>query len=158
MMNSPGKNKELHDLLNTLLKESSARTVLLISKEGVCIDETGDTSYINTTALGALVAGMFSATREVARMVGEDQFSILLQQGEKRHIHVSLLAQSFMMVVIFEDLQAIGRVRYESNKVAEKVVHCLRRDPRDGGRDAEQLSVPDFREYALNLIDRIFHS
>ena len=148
---------ELQKLLTGLLTESSAKTVLLISKEGVCIEETGDVSYINTTALGALVAGMFSATREVARMVGEDQFSILLQQGEKRHIHVSLLAQSFMMVVIFEDLQYIGRVRYESNKISDKVVQCLRREPKPGDRNMEQLSVTDFREYALNLIDRIFH-
>lgn len=115
--------------------------------------EAGDTSYLNTTAMAALVAGMFSATREVARMVGEQQFSILLQQGESRHIHISLVTDSVMMVIVFEDYQRIGRVRHEARKTGDKLVKMLTKKSTDA---AEDLSVPEFKEYALNLIDRIF--
>jgi len=143
----------LFDLVN----DSGALTALLITKEGHAIAEAGDTSYLNTTAMAALIAGMFSATREVARMVGESQFSILLQQGSNRHIHISLVTDSVMMVVIFEDYQRIGRVRHEARKAGEKLMASLRtNESRVTAQVAGELCVPEFKEYALNLIDRIF--
>ena len=145
----------LKEHLGALVKTSGALTALLITKEGHGIAEAGDTSYLNTTAMAALVAGMFSATREVARMVGEQQFSILLQQGETRHIHISLVTNSAMMIVIFEDYQRIGRVRHEAKKMGALVGQVLAKGT-DKAKVSEELSVPEFKEYALNLIDRIF--
>lgn len=142
-------------ILAQLVERSAAKTALLITKEGTGIAEAGDVSYLNTTALAALVAGMFSAAREVARMVGEKQFSILLQQGENRHIHISLVTDATMMVVVFEDYQRIGRVRHEARRVAEEIVRVLDA-ARGTSRAPQDLSVTEFRELALNLIDRIF--
>jgi predicted regulator of Ras-like GTPase activity (Roadblock/LC7/MglB family) len=143
-------------VLSDLVERSGALTAMLITKEGVSIDEAGDTSYLNVTAMAALVAGMFSATREVARLVGEEKFSILLQQGETRHIHISLIHDSTMMVIIFEDYQRIGLVRHEARKAAEAVSAALKRP--DKPEHAEEIGTPQFKEYALNLIDRIFET
>lgn len=143
-------------ILSELVDKSGALTAMIITKEGVSIDEAGDTSYLNTTAMAALVAGMFSATREVARLVGERQFSILLQQGETRHIHISLIHDSKMMVIIFEDYRRIGLVRHEARKAAEAIGTSWR--ARDKPEDAAEIATPQFKEYALNLIDRIFET
>ena len=145
-----------NQLLSKLVDKSGALTAMLVTKEGVSITEAGDTSYLNTTALAALVAGMFSATREVARIVGEKQFSILLQQGENRHIHISLVHDSRMMVIVFEDYQRIGLVRHEARKAGEGLSKVLSRDAQP--EDAEEIATPEFKEYALNLIDRIFET
>lgn len=143
------------DILEKLVSTSGAMTAMLITKEGTALAEAGDTTYLNTTAMAALVAGMFSATHEVARMVGERQFSILLQQGENRHIHISLVVGATMLVVIFEDYQRIGRVRHEAKRAATKLQEILKEtERREKGK--EDISVPEFKEYALNLIDRIF--
>ncbi len=147
-------NSSLHTILSELVGQSGALTTMLVSKEGVSIDEAGDTSYLNTTAMAALVAGMFSATREVARLVGEEKFSILLQQGETRHIHISLINDSSMMLIIFEDYQRIGLVRHEARKAARVISDVMIRADRPG--DTEEIATPEFKEYALNLIDRIF--
>jgi predicted regulator of Ras-like GTPase activity (Roadblock/LC7/MglB family) len=143
-------------LLSDLVNDSGALTAMLVTKEGVSVTEAGDTSYLNTTAMAALVAGMFSATREVARMVGEKQFSILLQQGENRHIHISLIQDSRMMVIVFEDYQRIGLVRHQARKAGEAMSRVLSEseDPEDAG----EIATPEFKEYALNLIDRIFET
>jgi predicted regulator of Ras-like GTPase activity (Roadblock/LC7/MglB family) len=145
------------NVLAALIRESGALTVLLITRQGTMFGQAGDTSYMNTTAMAALVAGMFSATREVARMVGEDQFSILLQQGERRHIHISLVAGETMMIVVFEDSARTGIVRHACRKAAEQMaaVMPLVRERETAGKD---ISLPAFREYALNLIDRIFQT
>lgn len=147
-------NGNLKPILSNLVEKSGALTAMLVTKEGVSIDHAGDTSYLNTTAMAALVAGMFSATREVARLVGETQFSILLQQGENRHIHISLVEDSKMMVIIFEDYHRIGLVRHEARKAGEAVNEVL--SERAKHQDAERIATPQFKEYALNLIDQIF--
>ncbi|MBU1220556.1 roadblock/LC7 domain-containing protein [Myxococcota bacterium] len=141
------------EALDKLVNDSECITALLISREGVSIEESGNTGYLNTTALAALIAGMFTATREVARMVGEEHFSILLQQGTNRHIHISLINETVMMVIIFEDYQRIGKVRYEAKKASEVIANIMQPEPE---ASVEKLNVAGFREYALNLIDRIF--
>ncbi len=141
--------------LDVLVDRSGALTALLITKEGNCFAETGDTSFLNTTAMAALIAGMFSATREVARMVGERQFSILLQQGENRHIHISLITNQVMMVIVFEDYQRIGRVRHEARRIGSEITELILMN-QNSSETGSDISVPEFKEYALNLIDQIF--
>ncbi len=143
-------------ILDELLEKSGAMTALLISKEGYNISEAGDTGYLNTTALAALVAGMFSATREVATLVGEKQFSILLQQGENRHIHIGLIKDSVMMVLIFQDQQRIGKVRHEAQKAGERLVDLMNRGESPQTQQ-QAVQTPEFKEYALHLIDMIFN-
>lgn len=157
-MELPGRERSetIKGLLAKLVKRSDAFTALLISREGVCVSKAGSTESLNSTALAALVAGMFAATREVANIVGEEQFSILLQQGEKRHIHISLIGQKFMMVVVFEDYRRIGRVRHEARAIGPELVRTIESREKTKKEDTEDISVPEFREYALNLIDRIF--
>ena len=149
-------NGDLRPILTDLIRSSGALTSLLLTKQGIHVADAGDTSYLNVTAMGALVAGMFSATREVARMVCENQFSILLQQGEVRHIHISLVDESHKMVVIFEELMRIGLVRHEAKSAAAKLAKALADNRVANG--VPQISTPRFKELALNLIDRIFET
>jgi predicted regulator of Ras-like GTPase activity (Roadblock/LC7/MglB family) len=141
-------------VLEELIKGSQALTALLITKQGIVLSSAGETEYLNTTAVAALVAGMFTATREVARMVGEHQFSILLQQGELRNIHVSLVSGDSMMVVIFEDHNRIGLIRHYAKKAASQFGELSQQS--SGPARIDEISLPKFKEYALNLIDRIF--
>jgi len=152
---SPPKDDELREPLARLVQSSGAITALLITKEGIALAEAGETSYFNTAAMAALVAGMFSATREVARMVGEQQFSILLQQGENRHIHISLVTDVVMLVVIFEDYLRIGRVRLEARKSSHGLAHVLASGA-DSARARGEISEGAFKEGAITLINRIF--
>lgn len=157
----PGKASILVDspshrqVLEELVKGSQALTALLITRQGTVFASAGETGYLNTTAVAALVAGMFTATREVARLVGENQFSILLQQGEMRHIHISLVSGDSMMVVIFEDHNRIGAIRHYAKKAAGQLGELSQQVKSDAGV-VEVISLPKFKEYALNLIDRIF--
>lgn len=141
-------------ILDELIGSSQALTALLITKQGTVLAKAGETDYLNATAVAALVAGMFTATREVARLVGENQFSILLQQGELRNIHISLVAGDSMLVVVFEDHGRIGLIRHCARKTAERLGELSHQTA--PVVDIGQISLPKFKEYALNLIDRIF--
>jgi predicted regulator of Ras-like GTPase activity (Roadblock/LC7/MglB family) len=153
-----GGNSELsiNGVLRELVEKTEALTALLISRRGICLGQAGRGAKLNSTALAALVAGMFSATKEVANIVGEEQFSILLQQGEKRHIHISLIGDKSMMVIVFEDYSRIGRVRLNAKKCSPQLVKLINKDLEEQRDVIQDISIPDFKEYALNLIDRIF--
>ena len=147
---------EINGILDDLVERTEAITALVISRQGICLGQAGTAAARNSTALAALVAGMFSATKEVANIVGEDQFSILLQQGEKRHIHISLIGSKSMMVIVFEDYSRIGKVRFAARKAAAELLKAIEQGRKKSDEAVENLSVPDFKEYAMNLIDRIF--
>lgn len=177
-MNRIAPKRDLTEILTELVVGADLITALLITRDGNKVAVAGETRDLDVTALAALVAGMFSATREVARLVGEEQFSIMLQQGERRHLHISLIGDAVMLVLVFEDYQRIGRVRYEARKVGVIIADALRVErtpppvkptplaapepfvPPDSYIPApepqKELTVEAFREYALNLIDRLF--
>ena len=142
---------ELEQRLIRLNQDAEARTTMLITKQGNCIVSVGDLSYLNVTAISALVAGMFSATQEVARLVGEDHFSILLQQGEKRNIHISLVDDTIMLLVIFDDAMTMGKVRYIARKALRDVA-----DAYSSTKVEKEIDGEKFKEFAISLIDRIF--
>jgi predicted regulator of Ras-like GTPase activity (Roadblock/LC7/MglB family) len=144
--------------MHALVVSSDSLTGLLVTRDGHGLSEAGDTRNMDTTALAALVAGMFSATREVARLVGETEFAIMLQQGQRRHIHISLVTDRVLLVLVFEDYQKIGRVRYEARKAGQLIAAALLQGEaaRKGPDKEAPVSMAAFREYALNLIDRLF--
>ncbi len=154
--NKEDKRATVDAVLDRLVAKTEAITALVISRQGICLGQAGTAASLNSTALAALVAGMFSATKEVANIVGEDQFSILLQQGEKRHIHISLIGAKSMMVIVFEDYSRIGKVRYAARSASGDLIKALQAADIKRDKVVENLSVPDFKEYAMNLIDRIF--
>ena len=142
---------ELAKRLSRLNQDAEARTTMLITRQGNCVVSVGDLSYLNVTAISALVAGMFSATQEVARLVGEDHFSILLQQGEKRNIHISLVDGTIMLLVIFDDFMAMGKVRYTARKALNEIAEAY-----SATKVEKEIDGEKFREFAISLIDRIF--
>jgi hypothetical protein len=59
-------------------------------------------------------------------------------------------------VIIFEDYQRIGLVRHEARKAGDALSRALKQA--DTPDRAEEIASPQFKEYALNLIDRIFET
>lgn len=142
---------ELAKRLSRLNQDAEARTTMLITRQGNCLVSVGDLSYLNVTAISALVAGMFSATQEVARLVGEDHFSILLQQGEKRNIHISLVDGTIMLLIIFDEFMAMGKVRYTARKALKEIAEAY-----SATKVEKEIDGDKFKEFAISLIDRIF--
>jgi len=146
------QQNELTQKLTRLNQDADARTTMLITMQGNCVVSVGDLSYLNVPAISALVAGMFSATQEVARLVGEDHFSILLQQGEKRNIHISLIDNSIMLLVIFDDFMTMGKVRYVARKSLRDIA-----DAYNYTKVGKEVDGEKFKEFAISLIDSIFN-
>src|SRR5438128_6130707 len=82
---SEGDSKRIGEQLDRLLRDAGASTALLLDKAGEVIATRGATLTQDVTMLGALLAGTFATSREIARMMNETQFRSLFQQGMKQN-------------------------------------------------------------------------
>lgn len=146
---------EIDTLISKMLKGAEAKCALLVDKDGHLVTRQGFTHSLDTTALAALLAGSFASTREIARLVGETEFSVLFHQGKRDHIHMSLVGDRSILVVIFDDRTTIGMVRLYAKETAlelSKIFQLI--SSKSGQREAAISS--DFTSQAGDKLDDIF--
>jgi len=140
--------------LAKMLKGAEAKCALLVDKDGHLITRQGFTHSLDTTALAALLAGSFASTKEIARLVGEQEFSVLFHQGKKDHIHMSLVGDRSILAVVFDDRTTIGMVRLYAKEAAAELSRILASPPTDS-RKGEGLT-DEFASSAGDKLDDIF--
>ncbi len=118
--------RRLQQVLRKLRAESGASVVLLVDKNGQRIASVGDVEALDMTALASLTAGNVAATDGLARILGEREFSVLLHEGEKENIHVSIVARRVILVVIFSDRSSLGLVRLRVRQAAAELDGAFR--------------------------------
>jgi predicted regulator of Ras-like GTPase activity (Roadblock/LC7/MglB family) len=144
-------------LLSKMLKGAEAKCALLVDKDGHLITRQGFTHSLDTTALAALLAGSFASTKEIAKLVGEPEFSILFHQGKKDHIHMSLIGERSILVVIFDDRTTIGMVRLYAKESATELSRIFDQITRKAGARTGNASISgDFADATQDRLDDIF--
>lgn len=107
--------------LDGFLEFSGARCAILIDREGHLVTRRGDAAGSSMEALSALVAGSFAATREVARLLGEDTFSNLSHQGLHQSIQVSMVGDRALLAVVWDQRSNLGLVRFYSQETTRRL-------------------------------------
>jgi len=115
----------LNKVLGHLLSSASATFVLLVHKDGNLLANQGYTKAFDTTALAALAAGSYAATRAIAQMIGENEFTVLFHKGRTDNIHISLVDEDCILVLVFDDRTNPGLVRLESEKAIKGINEVL---------------------------------
>jgi len=65
----------------------------------------------------ALVAGAFASTREIARMLGEQEFKTMFQQGAKLNLFILQLETHDFLTVVFDENSTLGIVKLKSQQL-----------------------------------------
>jgi predicted regulator of Ras-like GTPase activity (Roadblock/LC7/MglB family) len=113
--------RRLAAVLRRLCEDSKSRAVFLIDKAGQLIASAGETASIDTTSLASLTAGNIAATGGLAQLLGEKEFSVLFHEGEKDHLHISVVGQRGILVVLFDRRSSLGLVRLRVKRAAEDI-------------------------------------
>lgn len=147
--------ERIDSLLTKLLKGAEAKCALLVDKDGHLITRQGFTHSLDTTALAALLAGSFASTKEIARLVGETEFSVLFHQGKKDHIHMSIVGERSILAVIFDDRTTIGMVRLYAKESADELAKIFVHMTDRSQQERPEMSA-DFAASAGDKLDDIF--
>jgi predicted regulator of Ras-like GTPase activity (Roadblock/LC7/MglB family) len=127
-MNVVITKKELEKIdlcLNKMISTSLAHSVLLIARSGQLISNHGDTLDIDVSALSALTAANFGATAEIAKLLGEEEFTLLFHKGRSENVYFSAIGEHVIMVTLFDDKTSLGLVRLRINQVNEELSRIL---------------------------------
>jgi predicted regulator of Ras-like GTPase activity (Roadblock/LC7/MglB family) len=143
---------QINAVLLRMIKKAEAKCALLVDKDGHLLTRQGFTQTLDTTALSALLAGSFASTKEIARLVGEPEFSVLFHQGKKDHIHISLVGERCILAVVFDDRTTIGMVRLYAKETSDRLREILT----VAEQGDEPALDPEFARSAESKIDDVF--
>ena len=147
--------QNINRVLREFLELSSAKCALLIDKEGHMITKQGVTRTFDMDTISALVAGSFAATKEMARLLGEDEFSILFHEGKSDNIQLSLVGDRTLLTVIFDDSTTIGMVRLYANETSKRLMECFERARNKPEPPPGEEIDQDFTSSAQNRLDDV---
>jgi len=145
---------QIEKLLEEFLKLSNAKCIFLIDKEGHLVTQEGVTQTINPQSLSALVAGSFAATKELARILGETEFSVMFHQGKKDHIHISLVGDRAIAAIVFDEKTTVGMVNLYSKELMLKLEKIF--DIASKRITKEQQLEADYSESVKDKLDDMF--
>ncbi|MDA3785835.1 MAG: roadblock/LC7 domain-containing protein [Deltaproteobacteria bacterium] len=109
-------------IINDKLISENVQTVLVIDGAGNILAHCGqDTDGVDALSLAALTAANFGATSQIAKLIGENDFSLLYHKGEKANIHFARLGGEMILVSIFGDDVSLGLVRVRVDELAADI-------------------------------------
>ena len=148
--------QQLTSLLTTFLGETHANCALLCDRSGRLLIKSGDTGAMDNTTFASLVAGDFAASDQLARLLGEEEFSSLYHAGEGRSMYLADVSGYSILAAIFDGRTTLGMIRLKSRTTVPKLAELFheiasRQNSQVGiGMDANWMSE------AEDEIDRLF--
>jgi len=116
----------IDEALKSSLIEMGVHCVFLIDMAGNIITSLDDgQSNHDIYSLAALAAGNFGAVSTMARIIGEEEFSLLFHKGKKESIHFSKVLTDFLLITIFGQEISLGFLRLKVGEAIDKIVGVL---------------------------------
>lgn len=145
----------ISEYLNELLRESDARSAMVVDRTGQLVANAGEALKFDATVFASLTAADFSANDQLAKMIGEPEFASLFHQGEKESMYLADVGRRLILVVLFDQRTTVGLVRLRVKQTVEDlsklVVEMFNRPPTD--KDAAKGGL---LEGADDEIDKLF--
>ena len=123
---STEQGRRLNDAVGALAVQAEACAALLTDQAGNVLAGTPYGEESTVQAVGALGAGTFSATKELAALTGETAFDSVSHQGSRTGIYVKSLEGLFLLMVIFDKTTTLGLVKLYTDRAIEELAPILR--------------------------------
>lgn len=137
--------EKIRRTLSDLLARSESDECFLCDSGGYLVAHEGEACG-DVSLLAALGAGVFMASRELARMLGEKEFNLVFHQGANKNIFFCAVTTEVLLVIIFSQSASLGLVKlYSAPAVTELqgVFAALLKHP-------AELPAADHRSFVLN--------
>lgn len=113
--------QQLGALLDGFVSETQAYCAVLVDRSGRLLTYVGDTGAMDNISFASLVAGDFAASDQLARLLGEEEFSSLYHAGLGRSMFLADVSGWGIMAALFDSKSTLGMVRLRSKAVVPKI-------------------------------------
>ena len=150
----PEEQQQISMVCQRLARDANAKAVLLIGRDGQPIAEAGDVEELDVTSLSSLTAGNVAATGGISKILREKDFTSQFHEGEKTHVHITLVAGRAILVVLFDERSSLGLVRLRVKKASEEMARLFEQV----AKKAASHSAPSIlNEITDSDIDNLFN-
>lgn len=149
-------HKKILVVIGRLVREANAKGVFVVDRNGQLIAEAGEVRGIDTTSLASLVAGSIAATGGLAKIIGEQDFPVHFHQGVKDNLHITMVANKWILVVVFDERSSLGLVRLRVKKATADMNRVFEDLQKKAEAEAASGSSP-FAEITDDDIDNLFN-
>ena len=140
--------------LQRFLFDTNARCALLVDRTGQLVATVGEKPTFDPTAFATLTAADFSANDQLAKLIGEKEFSSLFHQGERESMYLADVASRVILVVLFDTRTTLGLVRRKVKAAVDGLARRLRGVFERG--TSGQPAQPSVLAGADDEIDKLF--
>jgi predicted regulator of Ras-like GTPase activity (Roadblock/LC7/MglB family) len=121
----PEEQQQITTVCQRLHRDANAKAVLLIGRDGQAIAEAGDVEDLDVTSLSSLTAGNVAATGGISKILREKDFTSQFHEGEKIHVHITLVGGRAILVVLFDERSSLGLVRLRVKKSSDEMARIF---------------------------------
>jgi predicted regulator of Ras-like GTPase activity (Roadblock/LC7/MglB family) len=147
--------KVITGLMSGLLRETSVRSLILVDRTGQIVTNVGEAPEFDTQAFASLTAADFSANDQLAKMIGEHEFSSLFHQGEKESMYLADVARRVILVALFDNQTTLGLVRLKVRATVEELTRVFEDMFQRAGTETPKIEGFGGQE-AEDEIDKLF--
>ena len=112
-------------VLERFLNDAGCAAAVLIDRGGRSLALAGAARAYDMVSIAALAAGAFSSTAPLARLLGENEFSVLIHEGTKESLHVSTVDGGSILLAIFDQRTTVGMVRLFAREASRSIETIL---------------------------------
>lgn len=117
--------QQINAVCELLHRDSNAKAVLVIDKNGQAIANVGEIEQLDVTSLSSLTAGNVAATGGIANLLSEKEFAGQFHEGERTNVHISIVGGRVILLVLFDERSSLGLVRLRVRKAAAELTQIL---------------------------------
>lgn len=146
-----------NSLLSAFVKKSGALSAMVIDQEGHMVARQGfKTAGADPTALAALVAASFVSTRQVAKLLGEAEFTTMSQAGGQHAIHVQLIGARTLEVAVFPITVKPGMIQVYCKELAKELEAVLTAAANRKDTEPQEKLDQGFSKDMKDALDKMF--
>jgi predicted regulator of Ras-like GTPase activity (Roadblock/LC7/MglB family) len=146
--------KLIDGVLSKLRHVTDSHFVALISTSGQPITVSPPDVESDTLSLAALAAGSFAATRQLAEVLREREFTLLFHEGKESNLHVIQVTDQILMLLTFGHETQVGLVRLYTTRALEVLKPIF--DRAEDTEGDEKLFDRDYSLEAGTALDDLF--
>ena len=148
-------HKAITEQMNGLLRETNVKSLLLVDRTGQVVANVGEPPQFDPQAFASLTAADFSANDQLAKMIGEHEFSSLFHQGEKESMYLADVARRVILVALFDSRTTLGLVRLKVKGTVETLTKVFEDMFNRSGAQSARVEGFGTKE-AEDEIDKLF--
>lgn len=111
--------------LQRVMNDSGASYCMVIDRAGQILAEESDSVRPEMVHLGALLAATYASTQEMARILKQEGFKSLFQEGLTEKIFTETVRDRWLLVVIFDHSAQVGLVKVLARRASATLSHIL---------------------------------